>query len=369
MWMLFLSWALASTEVDPVELAGMLVRDAHWDRAASVLEDANEDDPSLDKARFHALRGYVRLHNGLSEAAAADLEAAIALDVSEPVVHVHLARAYVDLSQPERALQTLEKGGEAISGYPATWRLQARCHRDLKALDSAWTALSQGQERFPDHPEFARDQVLLLIELGLFQEALIRGRRFLDEAGGEPSAWMNVAHAMVQAGRYTEAALLLEEAHLRFPENGDVMTALARTYLENEQFLAAGLVLQQAAVHDPSLALLAAECFRRGGDASRAAFMNRNVPDPAQKGEQRLGLLIDAQQWTRAVALTDRLSRLALLDEDPIRYALAYAWYQAGDFTEAHALLRGIDDPTLFEDANALRQAMTRCEQAGWSCH
>jgi hypothetical protein len=66
-------------------------------------------------------------------------------------------------------------------------------------------------------------------------------------------------------------------------------------------------------------------------------------------------------------SLADRLERLGLLDEDPVAYAMAYAWYQLGEVGEAERYLRRIQDPKWFQDATTLRQAMAECS-AGWGC-
>ena len=63
-----------------------------------------------------------------------------------------------------------------------------------------------------------------------------------------------------------------------------------------------------------------------------------------------------------------KLSRLGLLSDENIRYALAYAYYKTGRFERAEEQLKPIQDPQLFESALQLRKAMAACREAGWEC-
>ena len=74
--------------------------------------------------------------------------------------------------------------------------------------------------------------------------------------------------------------------------------------------------------------------------------MNGEVADPVAKARQRLGLLLEAESWDRAVALEDRLVRLGLADDDGVGYGLGYAWFRIGDLARAERWLQGIPTPT-----------------------
>ena len=58
------------------------------------------------------------------------------------------------------------------------------------------------------------------------------------------------------------------------------------------------------------------------------------------------------------VDLMQQPARLGLLDDDRVRYGLAYAWMQVGDLQRADRLLGGISDPAVFRQATELRRAM-----------
>jgi hypothetical protein len=66
--------------------------------------------------------------------------------------------------------------------------------------------------------------------------------------------------------------------------------------------------------------------------------------------------------------MTPRLSRLGLLDDQSIVYALAYAFYKTGDFEETERWLKRLTKPELFRRAIQLRKAIQACKEMGWSC-
>ncbi|RMG19133.1 MAG: hypothetical protein D6729_05910, partial [Deltaproteobacteria bacterium] len=147
-----------------------------------------------------------------------------------------------------------------------------------------------------------------------------------------------------------------------------VAVALARAYVEAGRPLAAAVVLQEASRFHPRLAGESAELYRRAGRYVRALHMNAQVRDAKEKTRQRLGILIDMAAFERAAALEPRLRRLGLLEDEKIRYALAYAAFKNGEYARAERHLAGLSDPTLFAKGIELRRAMEACRKSGARC-
>lgn len=357
----------APQDTDPVSLAALMVQDGHWDRAEAVLAEVDLTDEDLDRARYYTLLGLVRQqsqdHAGSADAFGAALE-----NGAEPLVAVYQAQALLRLERYRDALAALDRSGTVGDTLPAVWMLQARAWQGLDDPSRAWESLEDGLDRFPTHRDLSWQQVLLLIEMGLYQEARDRGTTLLAEGDAEPEEWLAIAESLRQAGQGEVAARTLEEANLRFPGHKDLMVQLARVHLEQDRPLAAGTLLQRAAELDDGLTIEAAECFRRAGSMDRALYMNSLAPDPVEKTRQRLGLLLEAQAYDRAASLEPRLERLGLLSDDQVRYGLAYALFRSGDYDGAEELLKGIVDPELFEHASKLRAAMEQCQDSAWGC-
>lgn len=370
--LLFLLRPAAAQEEDSISLAALLISDGNWSRAASVLQEIDPTDKDLDLVRYHSLRGLVALQQQDNAQAAVWFKSAIEAspedEVPDPTLHLYLARAQLLSGDPAAAIATLEGAGEMVDSLPTGWLIRARANRDLGDMEAAWGALSEGAARFPERREFVRQQMLLLVELGLTREAGDRASEMLAAGTITAEDALVFSEALRKSGALEQATLLLEASRLRFPENLEIPVRQAAVALDADQPLTAARFLQVAAEYDAVYAVDAAELFRQAGRIDEALYMNAWVADPTEKVRQRFGLLLDAQDFERAIALQPRLSRLALTEEDPVAYGLAYARFRTGDLDGAEALLKSISDPDLFNKATALRQAMERCAENQESC-
>lgn len=358
----------APPEEDRVALAGLLVRDGDWERAAAVLAEVDPRARGVDVARYWTLRGLTELQAKRPADAATSFRHALAVATEgRELLEMHLARALLAAGDPAGALAALDRTGEVGAGIPGAWLLRTEACGALERWDDAWAALEAGARRFPDQADLRRQQVFLLVKLGLYREARERGEALLARPDADADDAVAIAEALRQGGQTGEAATLLEAALLEEGEDRDLLVEAARAALDDGQPRNAGRFLERAAALDPPLALEAAEAYRRGGDLSAALRMNAQVADPSAKARQRLGLLLEDEAWDRAVALEERLRRLGLAEDDGIAYGLAYAWFRLGDGERAEAWLEGIQDPEAFQRAIELRQAIAACDTT-WGC-
>ena len=360
--------AHSEAEVDRLELAALLLRDGQAARAAAVLAEIDPEAEEVDLRRYHTLAGLAALESKAFDQAVTHFEAAIAAGADEPELHLRLAGAHFQAGRYDEALGALDRAGERLAGHPAACLLRAHAHWRQGRLAEAYEALAAGARTHPDHPEIQKQQVLLLLELALFQQARASAERFLGRRGATADDYVLVAEALRKAGQVERAVQRLEEARLRFPDSERVAIALARAYADAGRPLSAGVVLQEASVRHPRLAVESAELFRRAGAHLRALHMNARVTDQKEKVRQRLGILIDMGAYERAAALEPRLERLGLLEDENIRYALAYAAFRIGDFDAAMRHLSGLSDASLFEKGIALRKAMDACRKSEAGC-
>lgn len=370
-WLAFAGPALAQDDpedVDPIALAALLISDGHWDRAAVALQSADPEDKEFDAIRFHALKGLVALQTERWPEAVTEFEASIAAGQTDLMVYVQLAQARLGAEDYAGALDAAQKSGAVGEGMPGVWLLRARAHIELGDPDQAYGVLIEGHNRFPDAHEIRLHQVLLLTELGLFQEGSRLARDYLSVIGDDPEAWILVSEALRQGGDGMGAIELLEDARVRYPDTADILVQLAGTWLQEDNPLACGVLLQEASELDAVYAIESAECYRRAGAIDRALYMNAQVIDPAEKARQRLGLLLESGRYIQALSLENRLARYELHTDDKVAYAMAYARFQVGDWDGSDAWLGRIGDPAMFEHATRLRGAIERCREEPDSC-
>lgn len=370
--------ALAQDDVeeDPLDLVALLVRDTQWDRASVALEEV---DPKRMKgaelARYRTLEGLI--HAGFERWSDAAVSYRAAIDAAaadkrgtgpDPTLYLQLAQALVKAGRPAEAVTVLDGAPEAVLGLSTTWMLKAQAAWEAKLPQASWDALAEGGRRFPDNLDFPRQQVLLLVRLGLYQEASERGGLLFARPDATVEDVLVLAEALRRGGALARAENVLAQGRLRFPERKEPWVQSAGLALALDRPREAAQHLAVAAEIDPAFAYEAAEVWRQAGDLAQAFRMNAAVIDPAKKARQRLGLLIEQEAWDQVVVLQTRLERLTLLEDPAVSYGLAYARFRTGDLDGAEVLLRGISDPKVFQLATELRAAMETCREDPGAC-
>lgn len=357
------------TDEERLPLAALLIGDGNYQRARAVLAGIDPDAEALDRVRYHTLSGLIALNLDEAERAVREFTDAIEAGQTEPVVWLYLAQAHFSQEQYPEALHALDRAGPETTRIPSVYLMRAQAHWQLAQYAEAWGVLSEGRTLFPDRAsEFARRQVFLLVDQGLYQEAAEQGRAFLEtERAGVDDA-IAIGNALRQSGQTEEAARILERARVEAPDNVTLAQVLSHTYLDRDMTLAAAEVMRQAAAFDPNLVSEAAELYRRAGWLMEALTLNAQVIDQAKKFKQRLAIFIELGRFEQAADMADTLARTGLLADEDIRYALAYANFKAGDFDAAEGQLVTLERADLFRKATELRRVMEQCADEPWLC-
>ncbi|MGQ0800512.1 MAG: tetratricopeptide repeat protein [Pseudomarimonas sp.] len=357
-----------SAEVDYVELAVVLVRDGEYARAAEALKNVDPKAEDLDAIKYHTVRGMVALEQQQLETAGNAFADAIKAGQTDPLIHLYRAQAWFGLERFADAIKAIDDAGDAVNGLASAWLMRSHAQWMLGQKQVALNTLGQASARFPDNTSFQRRQVFYLIEIGLYQEASTLGRNYLSRVAGKPEDFVAIGTALRRARSFDEALAFLEAARLKHPADGNIVKALAQTWLERGDPLAAAELLMQQAERDPTLLGEAAELFRRAGHPSRALSINARVPESAKKLKQRLGLLVELKRYDEVAGMENALYRVGLLNDEDLRYALAYAHFQGGDYVRAEGHLTALKRPELFRKATELRRLMAECAESRWSC-
>ncbi len=352
-----------------LSLAAVLIGDSNYDRARGILARIDTSDPELDRIRYHTLAGLVALNLNEWALAGREFEAAIEAGQDEPLIWLYLAQARFSQQLYQPALDALDRAGDAATRIPSVFLLRAQAHWELKQYPQAWRVLGQGRELYPDRAgEFARRQVFLLIDQGLYQLAAEQGLAFLASAQARVDDAVAIGNALREAGEYHQAAIVLEKARLAAPDHALLGKVLSHVYLAQDQVLAAAEVMRGTALADPELLIDAAELYRRAGWLIQALTLNAQVIDQAKKLKQRLAIFLELERFDQAAAMRADLARVGLLADEDIRYALAYALFKTGRFDEAETELQQLTRSDLFRRAIELRRAMEQCADNPWRC-
>jgi len=355
--------------IDRLPLAALLIGDGNYDRARQVLAAVDSEADDFDAARYHTLSGLVALNLKEYPLAVQEFSQAIAAGQEAAVVYLYLAQAHFGAEDYVSTLQALDDAGESATQIPSAFIIRAQALWSLERFDEAWAVLNEARVLFPDRAaDFARRQVFLLVDQGLYQAALDLARDLVVLSEGEISDALAVGNALINANQAPEASVLLEEALLRAPEDATVAKLLAQSYLAQNMRLSAAEVLRGSAYHNPDLLIEAAELFRQTGRLTEALTLNGQAIDQPKKLKQRLAILIGLERFNQAAAMMEDLERVQLLEEEDIRYAMAYALFKTGDYEAARSQLFFLESPENFRKATELRRVMAECEQQPWLC-
>ncbi len=361
-------------DVDRLALAALLIGDGNFERARTVLAGVDTDDEGLDRMRYYSLEGLVALNlDELPRAAAAfEQVAEAAAERDEPVPEViwlYLAQAYFGQEDYAGVLRSLDRASAETTELPSVYLMRAQSHWELGQAEPAWQVLAAGVQRFPDRVgEFTRRQVFWLVDLGLYQQAAEIGLAFLDQHRAATEDAVAIGNALRQAGQFDEALRVLEVARLNDADDIQLTRVLAHTWLAREQILPAADLIHAAGRRDPELVIEAAELYRRSGWLIKALMLNGQVIDQPKKFRQRLAILLELERFDQAAAMEETLFRTGLLNDEEIRYALAFAYFKTGEYDDAERHLAGLTGDDLFRKAIELRRAMEQCAAEPWLC-
>ena len=357
-----------SEDVDYLALASLMLRDGNTDRALAALDQVDQQAEDFDAVRFHTLRGMTYMRANQAEAARTEFQAAIESGQAETVVYVYLAQINYQLEDYRGTLAALQSAGSELDRLPSVFHMRAQSHWLLDEPVEALATLDLASELFPEDESFVRRKVFYLVDMGLFQQAVVLGRSYLESTAGKVEDYIALGNALRASGELQEAAALLENAQLRYPDSATVKKVLAHVYIDRGELNAAADVLYQAALIEPPLMTEAAELYRRAGQYHRALSLNSQLADQPEKLRQRLALYLQMESYEQAAAMETPLRRVGLLQEEDLRYAIAYAHFKSGDFTAAEAQLTELTRPDLFRKAAELRRSIQDCSQDRWKC-
>jgi len=364
------AWAAEDPEddVDHLDLAALMLRDGNVDRAMLALDQADTQAEGFDQSRYHSLRGMVYMRSNQPEQAQTELKAAIATGSADTVIYVYLAQISYQLEDYRGAIEALDAAGAELQQLPSVYHMRAQSYWLLDQPVEALATLDLATDLFPRDDSFLRRKVFYLVDMGLYQQAVVLGREYLESGDGKLEDYVAFGNALRSSGQLDEAAVLLESAQLQYPDSAEVKKVLAHVYIDRDELHAAADVLYQAALLQPGLMSEAAELYRRAGQYHRALALNSQLADQPEKFRQRLALYLQMESYEQAAAMELPLRRVGLLQEEDLRYAIAFALFKIGDFPAAEEQLSQLSRPDLFRKAAELRRSIADCTTERWKC-
>lgn len=353
---------------DFLGMAAMLLKDGHYQRALMALQSVDITAEDADLIRFYTLQGLAYLSLDDLSAAKHSLQQSVEKGQADKMIWIYLAQTYYGLKEYRKTVESVNKAGIKADEYPGMFEMQAQSNWHLKEYAAAISVLNSAQEKFPKDHRFLRRKVFYLLELGLYQNAAEAGKQYLQRSKASVKEYIAIGNALRLSRQFPEALRILEIANLQFSSDAMVAKVLAHTYMDQGQLNTAAQIFEQAALYNPELTAEAGEIYRRAGRLYRALSLNAGIRDIKVKLKQRLALLLALKRYEAAANMNSALYRTGLLKKESIRYALAYAYFNIGQYDKSINQLKYLKEPELFKKGVELRKVITECQESLWEC-
>jgi len=363
-----MSWpvyAETEEEVDYLALATVMLRDGHLQRASTALTKVDPKAEGVDAARYYTLSGIIEMRQENFLKALDAFDAAVTAGRNDSEIHLSRARCAYGAKNCETVLSALDLAGDRSESEADFFVMRSECAWELNRKGESLALLARALVLFPKQRAFGRQRIQRLLDLGLYNQAAAVGSEFIRAAERSTDDILFLAEALIRSGQEKKAIPVLEGARLEFPDEVRFTVQLAHAWMAANHPMTAGNLFLEVSLLDEAFARDAAEVFRDNGMPHRALRANARILDQKIKLKQRVAILIDLERFEAVAALEPRLSRVELLeDNQELRYALAYAFYQVGEHRKAEKHLQKLTEPALFARAGSLRKAMADCRRS-----
>ena len=355
-------------EINYLELASLMLKDGNLDRAKLALSQVNIKDEALDLQRYYVISALYSIRTNKNIEAISFIKKAKDMGEVDAVIDVYLAQAAYATQNFQLTIQALDSAGVTVAKIPSIYHMRAQSYWNLKEHNMAIAVLDQATEIFSHDKSFPRRKIFYYLELGYNKQASTLGKDYLQTYKGELDDYVAIGNALRASGDQVSALQFLETARLKFPQDENIAKSLAAVYIHDENYYSAAKIIHDASLLNHNLIKEAAELYRRAGSEYMALSLNGLISDQTEKLKQRMGLMLQLENFEQAAGMENSLKRLHLDEDENIKYALAYSLFKIGQYPKAEVYLSQITDSSIFSKAVELRKIMQDCAKQTWRC-
>ncbi len=354
-------------EVDHLALVRVLVKDGYYDRAERTLRKLSADEKQDNSALIASFWGMIELNKKNYEKSLDQFNRSLKLGIESKEIYLYRAESFLQLERLQEAEVSLENIGIKMKTKLPYFLVKAEIHWKQDRKVEAWRVLDEATTKGLSSTVINKKKFSYLLSEHLFLAAKdIAFKTLKDE-----NAFQDVLAMASQfriAKQHQTALELLQALQVLRPEKEMVALEMAQNYLALEERFSAALILEKAAKHNISLSFEASEMLRQVGKSYRARFLNMTTMDPAKRLKQKLALYLEDDDYLSLKFLVPQLQKNQLLEDQDIRYAVAYSLFRTGDFEKSEVYLNSIDKDGLFEKSIELKREISNCKQEKWAC-
>jgi len=355
-------------EIDHLALAALLLRDGYVQKAHEELLQVDTKEEKLDFIRYYTLCALVAMKQEKYEESTQHFQHAIDAGETNKSLYLYMAQNSFKLASYQDTLAYIEKAGALIGEKPSVYALKAESYYRLGSSKEALQTLRHAIAVFPKEYNFYKQRFNYLVALELYQSALEDANFYIKNAQPDEKTSIAFVSAFSKAKQTRKAIELAEELNLKYPMSATVTVLLAHLYIDNEMIQAAANLFDRASYKDEKYTAEAAEMLRRAKKFVLALYKNAQMLDTKEKLKQRVAIYLEYGAYESIVVSHNAIKRSGLLEDENIRYALAYSYYMIGDFQRCEQELKSITRSDLFQKATELRKNIQKCKNDGWEC-
>ncbi len=394
--------------IDHLSLATLMIYDAKYEKAQEELDLVNKKDKAFDAAKFYTVTGVLHSKKGDSKQAISAYKKAIEatkikvfkapktmikerylFSIGETdkgkkeIPHffpekkraeklaglfMNLTQEYYQLKDYSSTVESLEKAGEKGKSRAGLYTLRAECYYKLKEHSKAFKALSDGINKFPDDSKLLKQKFYYFADLKLYQAAIETAMLYIDKVGASSKEYISLAHMLIGANQIDSAINLLEESKLMFPKEPKLSVLLGHMYLKKGMNNTTAHLFDTSSYYDKKYIKDAVVMNRRAGNNLRALYLNLQNINNVEKLQQKIAIYLVEEEFRKVIGLSKALQRYEMLDDDNLRYSLAYSYYMVGDYKNSEKHLKFISDNELFAKATVIRKNIEKCSNNALEC-
>ncbi len=349
-------------DLDPLELAALLISNKNYSRAASVL-GAIKNPHDVIPERFFALKGILELKQKRYQEALSAFESAQKEGLDSVDLYEGLAESYLGLKQFSKGIEVLEKHEAQLVDRLRFYQLKSNLLFDSEKADLAWSVLHEGIKRFPKEISLMKQKWYYLMENHLYEVSFETAKDMVDHYAISALDLARMGQMYRNANEFQKAITLGEVARLKDPQDEEITKDLVRSYVKVSNITASAKLFTELSQFHPEYLVEASELWRKAGHEVMAQNLAMEIRNPVKKLKQNITLALLSEDFNKMVLLGEKGQRTELKNDQDMQYALAYANFMVGDYSTTEKYLTYIQRPDLFKKALALREAMNRCTQ------
>ncbi len=399
--------------INHMEIATIMYYDGKYDKALEELQMAKDSHTKIEWDKYHNMRGLIFLKNENYDSSISAFKKAIiatqqksytppveekpkreylfsafsskkkeeASVVKKPAfdpeklrkdqieeIYIYLSQAYYKAEQYINAVHALDAAGEKGRARASLFTLRAECYWKADQKGAAIDALSRGAKLFPDDAMLLKQKFYYFAELKLYQASIAAAKAYMKKLPANAQEYISLAQMLQSGGESEEAIKVLEEAKLKFPSSAKVYILLGHYYNQKDMPHVTADLFEKGSLYNPDYLKEAAEMYRRNGELAHALYLNSMMMDKEEKTKQKVAIFIGKGEFEKIIGIKDALDRYGLLQNDNMRYALAYAYYMVKDYDSAEAHLKKIEDDELFSKSTVIRKNIEKCRSNSLEC-